>query len=186
MSDEKNPDDDVALFREAMADARPLKSTPRVEHSPRRPAPRPRQRERDEQAVLDELLDGPNPRDELDLLTGEELLFLRDGYPQRLLRRLKRGHFSVSGELDLHHMNHDTARSCLLGFIEDSLDHGASCVRVVHGKGLRSKKGPVLKQMTNRLLRRHKAVVAFASCRPTEGGTGAVLVLLRDRRAETR
>ena len=183
MDDKKDPLDESALFREAVGDVTPLNSTPRVPIEPPRPAPRPRQRERDERAVLEELLDAPDPREELELLTGEELLFLRDGYAPKLLRRLKRGHFSISAELDLHHMNHDTARNSLLQFIDECLQHGDGCVRVVHGKGLRSKKGPVLKRMTNRLLRRHKAVVAFASCTPAQGGTGAVLILLRQRPA---
>jgi DNA-nicking Smr family endonuclease len=58
---------------------------------------------------------------------------------------------------------------------------GLGCIRVVHGKGLRSRTIPKLKLMTNRLLRRHPAVVAFASCRPADGGTGAVVVLLKSR-----
>lgn len=179
MSEEKFPDDDLALFREAVADARPLDSEPRVVHTPPRPAPVPRQRLRDERAVMDELLDPPEPGEDLDLDSGEELRFLRDGYPPRLLKRLRRGDFVIHMHLDLHHMTHDVARDALLAFLEDARGRDAGCVRVVHGKGLRSKAGPVLKAMTHRLLRRHPAVVAFTSCRPVDGGTGAVVVLLK-------
>jgi len=50
----------------------------------------------------------------------------------------------------------------------------------VHGKGLRSgSAGPVLKRMTDRVLRRRDDVLAFASARPAQGGTGATVVLLR-------
>jgi DNA-nicking Smr family endonuclease len=177
MDSEKDPPDDAALFRAALKDIRPLKAVPRVVHELPRPAPVPRQRTRDERAVLLELLDAPDPRDELE--TGEELLFLRDGYQQRYLKRLRRGHYSVLDEIDLHHMNHDTARDVLLNFISDSVQRGCRCVRVVHGKGLRSKKRPVLKDMTRRMLQRHPSVIAFASCRPVDGGTGAVSVLLK-------
>ncbi len=179
----KHPDrdDDADLFREAMADARPLDLEPRVTHEPPRPAPVPRQRLRDERAVLEELLEPPEPGEDLDLETGEELRFLRDGYPPRLLKRLRRGHYVVRMHLDLHHMTHDTARDSLLAFLAEAQTQDAGCVRVVHGKGLRSKRGPVLKVMVNRLLRRHPAVVAFTSCRPVDGGTGAVVVLLRGR-----
>jgi DNA-nicking Smr family endonuclease len=53
-------------------------------------------------------------------------------------------------------------------------------VRIVHGKGLRSRAtGPVLKALTDRLLRRRDDVIAFASARPALGGTGAVVVLLK-------
>jgi DNA-nicking Smr family endonuclease len=37
----------------------------------------------------------------------------------------------------------------------------------------------VLKQLTDTLLRRRADVLAFASARPAQGGTGAVIVLLQ-------
>ena len=74
--------------------------------------------------------------------------------------------------------NQETARQVLLDFIVLSVASGHSCVRIIHGKGLRSKKEPRLKILTNRILRRHPRVAAFASCRPVDGGTGAVDVLL--------
>ena len=52
-------------------------------------------------------------------------------------------------------------------------------MRIIHGKGMRSgPRGPVLKQVVNTLLRRTSLVVAFASARARDGGTGATLVLL--------
>jgi DNA-nicking Smr family endonuclease len=182
VSKDKHRDDDLDLFREAMADATPLEHEPRFVHDAPRPAPVPRQRLRDERAVLEELLDEPVPGDDLDLETGEELRFLRDGYPPKLIKRLRRGDFVVRMHLDLHHMTHDVARNNLLAFLDDAITRDAGCVRVVHGKGLRSRQGPVLKVMVNRLLRRHRSVIAFTSCRPVDGGTGAVVVLLRPRR----
>ena len=60
---------------------------------------------------------------------------------------------------------------------------GLTCVKIIHGKGLRSgPHGPRLKQMTASLLIRRDRVVAFASARPNDGGTGAVYVLLDRRR----
>jgi DNA-nicking Smr family endonuclease len=53
-------------------------------------------------------------------------------------------------------------------------------VRIIHGKGYRSgARGPVLKNAVNLWLRRHLDVMAFASARAIDGGTGAVYVLLR-------
>jgi DNA-nicking Smr family endonuclease len=179
VTDENDWPDDAELFRREMADARPLEVEPRVVHEPPRPAPVPRQRLKDEEAVLEELLDTPAPGEDLDLETGEELRYLRPGYPPRLIKRLRRGDFVVRQHLDLHHMTHDVARDALIRFVADAVEADAGCVRVVHGKGLRSKRGPVLKTMTNRLLRRHPSVVAFTSCRPVDGGTGAVVVLLK-------
>jgi DNA-nicking Smr family endonuclease len=111
---------------------------------------------------------------------GEELSYLRDGYPPKLLRHLKRGQYSVQDEIDLHHMNAAAAQSTISTFLAEASERGFRCVRIVHGKGLRSKAaGPVLKALTDRLLRRRDDVIAFASARPMQGGTGAVVVLLK-------
>ena len=119
--------------------------------------------------------------DSIELQTGEELLFLRPGYQKRTLRRLRRGYFSATGTVDLHHMNVATAKQVLLDFLDHALARQLSCVRIIHGKGLRSKNLPLLKMMTNRVLQKHPRVVAFASCRPVDGGTGATDVLLSTR-----
>ena len=175
-SDEKTTDDD--LFREAMADVRPLRSGNRIDPVPTKPEAVPRQRELDERKALQELLSYGSLEEHE---TGEELLYLRPGYQTRLLRRLRRGHYSVADTIDLHHMDVATARQVLLDFIEQSLGRRQSCIRVIHGKGLRSRDLPRLKQLTGRILRKHPRVIAFASCRPVDGGTGATAVLLSGR-----
>ena len=172
-------DDDRDAFRREMADVRPLQAPDVVIHQPPRPSTRPRQREADEAAVMFELLDDPEPEDGLE--TGEELAFLRGGYQKRYLDRLRRGRYALQDRIDLHGMNLATAETVLMTFVEASVRRGHGCVKVVHGKGLRSRGRPKLKTMTARLLRRHPAVVAFASCRPNQGGTGAVMVLLARR-----
>src|SRR5690606_10200998 len=112
-------------------------------------------------------------------VSGELLEYLRDGLPPKLLRRLKRGHFSVQDEIDLHRMNRAQAEAVLRAFLAESRRHGRRCVRVVHGKGLRSSEvGPVLKAMVDRFLRLRGDVLAFASAPGREGGSGAVVVLL--------
>jgi DNA-nicking Smr family endonuclease len=175
-SDKKQSE--IELFRQAMEDVRPLRPANRVEPPPKRPAAAPRQQELDDRQVLRELLS-------LDRLeeheTGEELLFLRPGYQSRILRRLRRGHYSVADTIDLHHMDVKTARQVLLDFIDHSLAQRQSCVRVIHGKGLRSRDVPRLKLLSGRILRKHPRVIAFASCRPVDGGTGATDVLLSAR-----
>ena len=102
----------------------------------------------------------------------------REHRPQRLLRRLRGGFYSTADSIDLHQMSEKTAREVLLRFLAQAGRQRLGCVRIVHGKGLRSRGRPKLKQMTNHVLRRHPAVLAFASCRAVEGGTGAVNVLI--------
>ncbi len=163
-------------FRAAVRDVKPL--PPRAP-PPKRPPPPARATfaRLDEQQVLnDSLVLGPG---ELLVETGEELLFRRAHLTDGLLRRLRRGEFAVEGELDLHGLNSPQAREALRTFLNDALRHRCHCVRVIHGKGLRSgPRGPVLKHAVNVWLRHFDAVLAFASARGMDGGTGAIYVLL--------
>lgn len=172
-------DEDRKLFRAAMEDVRPLEKQRLAIRPPPRPL-EPLQRQLDEAAVLKELLS--HPYDPLEWNTGEELQWLRVGYQKRILTRLKRGHYAVKDELDLHHMNEEAAAGAIHRFIADSVWLGHGCIRIIHGKGLRSRGLPILKLLTARLLPRLSAVVAFTSARMVDGGTGAVYVLLRQPR----
>ena len=96
-----------------------------------------------------------------------------------MIRQLRRGHFRVDRELDLHGFTVSGAHATLSAFLASALAMDARCVRVIHGKGRRSgPRGPVLKNMVSKVLRKSAAVVAFASARPADGGTGALYVLL--------
>lgn len=172
-------EDELALFREAMRDVRPLQAPERIEHR-RRPKPVPRFRLADESnALLESLREDPF-RSELE--TGEELLYLRAGENPRLLRRLRRGEFPIAAELDLHGLTEQRAGIAIREFLAEAQRERWQCVRIIHGKGLRSgPDGPVLKPKTASVLRRRDDVLAFANARPVDGGTGAVLVLLRRR-----
>jgi Uncharacterized protein conserved in bacteria len=170
-------ENDSRLFREAIGEVRRLDPVP-PPPAVAKPAPYPHMLEADEAAVPGELLN--MAFDPALLEVGEELSYLRDGYPPKLLRQLKRGQFSVQDDIDLHQMNAAAAQSSIAAFLAEARQHGWRCVRIVHGKGLRSKAaGPVLKSLTDRMLRRRDDVIAFASARPAFGGTGAVVVLLK-------
>ena len=94
-------------------------------------------------------------------------------------RRLRRGEYRVEREIDLHGLTVAEAKQALRGFLIEALERGVRCVRIVHGKGLRSgHRGPVLKATVSAVLRRSGAVLAYVSARPADGGTGAVYVLL--------
>jgi DNA-nicking Smr family endonuclease len=170
-------EEDVRLFREAVGPVRELDHG-RHHHDTPGPPPIPVQRRLDEQRVLEDLLaDGLDPAD---LETGEELLYVRQGLPYAVLRRLRRGQFSVGDQLDLHGMTVDEARVALASFLHDVRRRGQRCVRVIHGKGIRSRLGqPVLKVKVSHWLRQRDEVLAFCSARPVDGGTGAVYVLLK-------
>jgi len=172
-------DDDSDLFRAATRDVKPLPAAAAKPPAPKPPA-EARFARADEREVLRESL--LPPEDELQLVTGDELSFRRPHIAEQVLIKLRRGHFAVDAEADLHGLNAAQAKSLLREFIADSVASHFSCVRVIHGKGRGSgPRGPVLKQLVNHWLQRSDAVLAFGSARAVDGGSGAVYVLLKRR-----
>jgi len=173
----KPSDSAAALFRDATRDVQPL-SSKRAPVAKPKPKPTARFARAEQLAVLQESLEPVT--DPALLETGDEVSFRRSGVPETVLRKLRRGQFSVAAEIDLHGLTSPQARTVLREFIAEQLTRGARCVRVVHGKGKGSgPRGPVLKNVVNVSLRRMDAVLAFGSARPLDGGSGAVYVLLR-------
>lgn len=171
---------DRELFEQAIGPVRRHVPAEAAQQLPR-PAPEPRQFALDEARVLDELL--TMQIDPAEIEVGEELSYLRDGYRPDLLKRLKRGSFSVQDEIDLHQMTAEVARTAISGFLGEAHRRGLHCVKLIHGKGLRSRAaGPVIKRLVDKMLRQRDDIVAFASARSEQGGTGAALVLLRHKR----
>jgi len=170
-------DHDDDLFRQSVGPVRRIRSR-RAQVEKPRASPHPRQREADERAVSAELEQAATFIDDLE--TGEELLWLRPGLQRRVLTRLRRGNWAVQDELDLHQMNSAAATRSIRHLLDDAEARGRRCVKIIHGKGLRSgPAGPRLKTVTARVLSRHPRVLAFASAPPADGGTGAVYVLLK-------
>lgn len=172
-------DDDAAAFRAAMAGAgiRPQPPSPRIAPRSPPPSPRPRQAQADELAALAEMLDGPDPET---FESGDTLTYRVPGIQDSVWRRLRRGGYRIEAELDLHGCNREQARHAIVAFLARCEQRRHRCVRIIHGKGNGSpNSGPVLKQRLDGWLRRRRDVLAFASARPEDGGTGAVYVLLR-------
>ncbi|MFQ6003900.1 MAG: Smr/MutS family protein [Woeseia sp.] len=170
-------DDDASLFRRLMSDARPLNhdAAPPPKNRPRA---RARFRRSDERQVLRESLE--SDAESIEFASGQNLSFKRPQVSRRSFRRLARGNFSVQSEIDLHGLTAVEAKTALAGFIEDSIERGHLCVRVVHGKGLGSGgRVPILKRKVDKWLRQWDKVLAFVSARQVDGGTGAAYVLLK-------
>lgn len=170
--------EDLQLFEQAVGPVRRIAAAHAPAPAAPRPAPEPIQSRLDEARVPGELI--RSAIDPAEIEVGEELSYLRPGLSPRLLRRLKRGHFSVADEIDLHQMTAEVARKAIKLFLDESQREHRLCVKIIHGKGLRSRaQGPVLKRLVDGMLRRRGDVLAFASASPASGGTGAVVVLLR-------
>jgi DNA-nicking Smr family endonuclease len=171
-------DDDDELFRQAMRGVQPLATPARVTPARRRVPARARFARAERAAVLVESLAPPDAA--LDIQPGDTLQFRRSGVPETVLRRLRRGAYRVEAEIDLHGLTLEVGKAQLREFLRTALSERRRCLRIVHGKGLRSgARGPVLKMAVNSLLRRTDAVLAFSSAGIRGGGSGATLVLLR-------
>ena len=168
------PAEDAALFRDAIGTVRRIEASESAIDRPA-PPPEPRRLRLDEAEALRESRDvaALAPIDAADVLE-----FRRDHVPEKTLRQLRRGQFSVQDELDLHHLRAADAERLLKTFLNQARRGSRLCVRIVHGKGLRSESTPVLKSLVDKVLRHRGDVLAFASAPVNQGGTGAVLVLL--------
>lgn len=176
MNDER--DHDSLSFREAMRDVRRLRNTDKRAPAAPKPPARARFTRADYQEVLKESLLPPS--DAAVLATGDELSFRRPHIPEAVLTKLRRGHYAVDAEIDLHGMTAAEAKAALREFIIEAVNRRLSCVRIIHGKGRRSgPRGPVLKNVVNQWLQRIDRIQAFGSARQVDGGSGAVYVLLR-------
>jgi len=95
-------------------------------------------------------------------------------------RNLRRGQWRTGAELDLHGLRVEQARHAVLSFLDECTEHGIRCVRIVHGKGYGSQGlEPVLKDKVRTWLVQKVDVMAFSEAPEREGGSGALLVLLR-------
>jgi len=169
---------DHTLFARAVGPVHPLRDRQLAEIELPRPAPHPRQRELDEQAALAATLSDEVTIESL-LLTDDGLSFRRPGIGPDVVTRLRRGHWALQGQLDLHGYNREEARQLLADWLQECQRRGMRCLRVVHGKGHGSPgRQPVLKAKVQRWLAQREEVIAFAQASGPQGGAGALVVLL--------
>ncbi len=166
------------LFKRAVGAVKPLAHAPRVSLSGEPAKPLALQQMLDDDNVLRESLSDDFDVSTL-LDTDDELSYRRSGIGTDVTQKLRKGHWSLQGQIDLHGLRSDEAREALGQFIRDAHKRGWRCVRVVHGKGLGSPgKTPVLKSKVQRWLVQKTEVLAFVQAKGSEGGAGALVVLL--------
>ena len=116
----------------------------------------------------------------LNPVASEAFLSFRQATLQhRIFEQLKTGKLRWYEAVDLHGCSIEQARTAVLELIDIAKAANQNVVKIVHGKGPQA----ILKTCVNGWLRQHREVLAFVSATPEQGGTGAVLVLLK--RAES-
>ncbi|WP_330927018.1 Smr/MutS family protein [Candidatus Sororendozoicomonas aggregata] len=187
MSNADNDDDDSSrLFREAMEDVRPLKSTKTHQRSPkerplpaatyqaRRAAAQRAGRTTGGAALSDAWVEPVGP--------DQWIHFARTGIQHTRLRQLRMGTLPIQFQLDLHGYSIEEARETTAEFLHFCQRQGFVCVRIIHGKAHRSPDRSVtLKSHINHWLKQIPSVLAFCTAPASEGGTGSVLVLIKRR-----
>jgi DNA-nicking Smr family endonuclease len=101
-----------------------------------------------------------------------------------LVTRLHRGEFSVQGYCDLHGLDTTGALDACESFLGQAISEGKRCVALIHGRGLSSPNGPVLKDAVTRWIaygRYRRFILAYSSAPAWDGGAGVTYVLLRRR-----
>jgi DNA-nicking Smr family endonuclease len=182
---ERNARERAVEFRSAMQDVRKLPESNRYVYIPPAPKPavpgqsRPLTQEEDDAAVLRESL---SDLFDVDGMLDEDptLSYAREGVGPDVVKKLRKRHWPVQDELDLHGLTRDAARDQVLDFLHRANRRGVRCARIIHGIGYGSAGGePVLRGMVHSWLVQTSEVAAFCVAGRADGGNGALIVLLR-------
>ncbi|MEE9397176.1 MAG: Smr/MutS family protein [Methylococcales bacterium] len=161
------------LFRNTVGKVKPLKSNKTLLRTGDKPKPVPRRRSIELHAIHDNC---GHPT----LHHDDSVSFIANGVRRDVIKNLRRGQYEIEADLDLHGQTAYQAKQTLLQFLQFSTRHSLRCVHIIHGKGYRSPDSyPILKNKVDGWLRQHPDVLAFCSSTLTDGGTGAIYVLLR-------
>ncbi len=176
--------DDEELFREAMSRVKEIKEFRSIPYEPprRKTGPKATQRKDESSYIQSHLLDIVTGKAPIDIEnTPEYVQWVNPTGRSEFLSLLQRGAFSVQDYIDLHGYTVVEAREALEAFIKEARRKTLRCIKIIHGRGLRSVRGPVLKRAVCQWLERdfRKYVIAYTTARKQDGGLGAVYVLLR-------
>jgi DNA-nicking Smr family endonuclease len=177
----KSEKTDEEIFLEAMADVRERQEFRKIPYSsPAMIKIRSPQSE-DAIEVLKEIVQGKKKIRLSD--TGEYIEWTRPGARKDLAKRLHRGDFSVQDYIDLHGLTLSEAEEAIIQFFKRALTMQYSCVKIIHGRGLKSSHGPVLKDALIKWLQGpfRKLILAYVTAKDCDGGLGATYVLLKLR-----
>ncbi len=113
--------------------------------------------------------------------TQEFVEWVNEEFRGDITKLLHEGRFSVKDCLDLHGLSVAESEEEVESFFKEALIKRHRCVKIIHGRGLRSPRGPVLKEKLIKSLstRYRKCVVAFVTARQCDGGLGALYILLK-------
>ncbi|ODC03299.1 DNA mismatch repair protein MutS [Terasakiispira papahanaumokuakeensis] len=178
---QRQPPDDMALFRQLMGNVRPITHDRADLDQPKKSLTNAAARRKaaiavDEQQIQNALSEGYIPP----VTPSQVLDYAIPDLPWKTRQQLKKGQIPWEEGLDLHGYSIEKARHELASFVQDAHNQRFRCLLVVHGKSWSDEaRYPVLKAHVNAWLRQMPEVLAFTSATPADGDTGAVYVLLK-------
>lgn len=178
--DSEHLDNDKVLFMQAMAGVTPLKDSNQANTNTRRTAKLDAATLAKRAAAVGTDEDAGHALSDMQALlnpvASEAFLSYKvPTLPSKTFNQLKQGKLTWYDAVDLHGASIDEAREAVSKLIVQARAKHENCVKIVHGKGTDS----ILKTCVNGWLRQISDVLAFVSAPPAQGGTGAVLVLLK-------
>lgn len=171
--------EEIRIFQKAVAGTKPLLQKKIRLTSSRLTHPLSKQN-----AMPEELLHF-NETDDLPILQREEwMAYKQTAIPNKILRKLRKGQYTVEARLDLHGMSVNEAKIAVNRFLQQCLYEKMRVVLIIHGKG-RYDHVPILKNKLNQWLRTTNHVLAFCSASITHGSRGALYILLKHMAKDT-
>ncbi len=174
------------LFNSAMEDVHLIEafralSCDRSDNGKANPGVKRHDPELEAREILTAIAEGTMPISLAD--TPEYVEWTNPDYASLIKEHLQEGRFSVQAFLDLHGCSVPEAEEELDAFLDEAFAKAFRCVKIIHGRGLRSVNGPRVKQaVIRRLLGRYrKDIIAYTSARQCDGGLGALYVLLKKK-----
>ena len=176
---------DEELLNNAMSDVQEIKEfrTLPLKQRQKRHAPH-RGKNVSDQEALTVLFEIANGKRKINLSDTQEYVeWTNPDYQRDLTQRMHQGHFSIQAYLDLHGFTVAEADAKVEIFLKEAFSRGLRCIKIIHGRGLRSVKGPQLKEVVVKKLsgRYRKSIMAYVTARQCDGGLGALYVLLRKK-----
>lgn len=171
-------DEDKVLFMQAMAGVTPIKNRP-VVSAPTQKDPNAHFKrasavggEEIKTSALSDMQALLNP-----VASEAFLMYKNPTLQNKLFEQLKQGKLRWYEAVDLHSSSIDEAREAVIKLIDIAQKADETVVKIVHGKG-----DSLIKTCVNGWLRQLPEVMAFVSAPAKDGGTGAVLVLLKRKK----
>ncbi len=177
----KDTKDDNDLFEKAMKEVREIKEFREIPVDSKKITPL-RRIGNARESIVEKLREISSGKTAINITDTQEYIeWCGPGYNRYLLKDLHNGKFAIQETLDLHGYTLEEAKVEINIFMRNAIRKSLSCVKIIHGRGLRSVKGPVIKKALCDLLSMHyrKKIIAYSSARQCDGGLGALYVLIK-------